>query len=207
MAVMKDLGNGADFGGVLERLEERRRDVNKYVYLLENLRGTKVSEDPAYQCVFESFYVIRFKDEKWLKACFDILEREKENAAVCFRRVLTEMREKTRRMEASFSSKIVATINPEKPVWDRWVLHNLGLKKVYGYGGGDKYLERCVARYHEICEATSAIVERGPGFRRWVSLLDAAHPEYASFTDTKKLDLFLWLSGRPSAQAKAQGTP
>jgi hypothetical protein len=30
----------------------------------------------------------------------------------------------------TFSSKLMATINPDKPVWDEFVLKNLGIKKL-----------------------------------------------------------------------------
>ena len=31
-------------------------------------------------------------------------------------------------IEASFSSKMLATIDPSKPIWDQYVLKNLGLQ-------------------------------------------------------------------------------
>jgi len=43
--------------------------------------------------------------------------------------VLDYFWQQSHRIEASFSSKLVATINPELPVWDKEVLRNLKLKK------------------------------------------------------------------------------
>ena len=193
MGPRRDLPSEKSFDGVFKSLAERRRDLQKYTYLLDVLRQTDTSTDIGFQSVFESFYVVRARNGEWLDACFTILEREKNNTAVCFESVLKELLCKTGRMEASFSSKIIATINPRLPVWDRWVLHNLNLKKVYGNSKDPRYLARCVDRYGQIHRTVTTIVKEGPNFHKWVSRLDEAYPAFAHFTEVKKLDLFLWL--------------
>jgi hypothetical protein len=50
---------------------------------------------------------------------------EHKNTPIIFKDALTYFYEKTRRIEASFSSKLLATINPNMPVWDVNVLNNL----------------------------------------------------------------------------------
>ena len=191
MGPISDLPGDAEFAGVIRSIDDRRRGLKKYVYLLERLRKTDVSSDIEYQSVFELFYVVRLRDGAWMDAYFKILEREKHNEAVCFESVLREMRCLTGRVEASFSSKIVATIDPDQPVWDRWALQNLNLNKVYGRSSDRKYVDRCVDRYAEICKAPKAIVQQGARFRKWSAMLDRHCKEYKGFTEVKKLDLLL----------------
>lgn len=193
MGPISDLPGDADFAEVIRSIDDRRRGIKKYVYLLERLRKTDVSSDIGYQSAFESFYVVRLRGGEWMDAYFEILEREKHNEAVCFESVLKKMWCATRRVEASFSSKLVATIDPDQPVWDRWALQNLNLKKVYGRSSDPKYVDRCVSRYAEICKVTKAIVQQGARFRKWTAMLDRHCPQYKGFTEVKKLDLFLWL--------------
>ena len=42
--------------------------------------------------------------------------------------ILNEIYQKTGNIEGSFTSKLLATINPNLPIWDQYVLKNIGLK-------------------------------------------------------------------------------
>lgn len=58
------------------------------------------------------------------------MERMKK-VNVSFEEVLQYLYSDLGRVEPSFSSKLVATIDDSKPVWDVHVLNNLGLKQPY----------------------------------------------------------------------------
>ena len=51
-------------------------------------------------------------------------------------------------MEASFSSKMLANIDASKPVWDKYVLQNLGLE-LTGKTPNEK-LDNAIALYRQI---------------------------------------------------------
>lgn len=55
------------------------------------------------------------------------MEREKSSASTAYGDVLREMHEFTGNVEASFASKMIATLHPDKPIWDSLVLARLGL--------------------------------------------------------------------------------
>lgn len=47
---------------------------------------------------------------------------------MAFGDVLREMHELTGNVEASFTSKMIATLHPDKPIWDNLVLARIGLR-------------------------------------------------------------------------------
>lgn len=47
---------------------------------------------------------------------------------MAFEDVLREMNEFTGNVEASFTSKMIATLHPDRPIWDSLVLARLGLR-------------------------------------------------------------------------------
>ena len=175
---------------VLEKLERYEKKLCRYNFLRENLKTTDVSTDREYQTRFKGYYRVRQKPPAWYEAFFLILEREKSNHRISFREVLEEMWDKTKRVEASFSSKLLATINPGKPVWDANVLGHLGLlaqsKKIGRLTIGKQDIESYRQRIAETVHIHSCIQEKAKatlqcaGFRQW------------KLRRIKKLDLFYW---------------
>ena len=65
---------------------------------------------------------------KYYAVYFNFMEKYKTKDVI-FEEVLRYFHSSFGRIEASFSSKLMATINPDKPVWDEFVLKNLGIIK------------------------------------------------------------------------------
>ena len=87
---------------------------------------TNIETDVDFQRTFNAFYRIR-RNEEWRKVYYHLFEELKENTP-SFECIIRYMYEKTGNIEASFSSKMLATLCPQKPIWDRYVVENLGLK-------------------------------------------------------------------------------
>ena len=175
-------------------LEERSRDLARYYYLQRSLLKDEVTSNRDFQKTFKSFYRMR-RGEGWCRVFFLILEREKHNHALSFRDVLEEIHRETGWVEASFSSKLAATVDGNLPVWDKYVLHNLGLKRPYSSMAPGRRMDRCVELYSRIQSWTSNAI-RQSAFAEWRRRFDRTFPSFRHFTDVKKLDLFLWQSGR-----------
>ena len=190
---------------VLSRLKAMKERLSDYAYTQSSLLDTNVSTDFEYQDVFGKFYVLKCQDGTWLRdgrwreIFFSILEHEKRNDKLSFQDVLKEIyhtaRHKQRQqIEASFSSKLLATVRPEMPVWDTWVLKNLGIEnpsdRKYDY---QKRIDKRDEIYSRIQDKMSKIIG-GVEFPEWKRRFDSTFPEYTHFTDTKKLDLYLWQS-------------
>lgn len=110
-------------------------------------------------------------------------EQHKYDKDLTYPTVLEALYSETGRVERSFSSKILATVRPELPVWDKYVLENLG-EAVPPYGS--RNLAKIIAAYDDICawyQSDEAL--------RLVPVFDAHFPNIP-ITNTKKIDFILW---------------
>jgi len=180
---------------VLGRLKTVETALDRYDYLQCSLWSCNVATSPDYRSAFIGYYRMGRRRRTWYDRFFSILERDKRGGAPSFRAVLEEILRETGRLEASFSSKLVATIDDNLPVWDRHVLDNLGLKAPPSRLDSERRLQRCVELYSSIRSWSSRAI-RQDGFGAWRSRFDCQFPRFRHFTDIKKLDLFLWQSRR-----------
>ena len=186
------------------KTSRNRNGLKRYCRLQESLSRVDVRSDRDFQRAFRSFYRV-MRGNEWCEPFFSILEREKNNPAPSFREALDEIHYRTGRVEASFSSKLVATIDANRPVWDRHVLANLGLRPPYSGMDTRRRLDRCSELYSKIRKWTSAAI-RQDSFAEWRRRFDGAFPQFKHFTDIKKLDLFLWQSRRSERSGHASGS-
>ena len=161
--------------------------LRKYIWLQAELRRRDVSGDREYQKCFNSFYRVR-RDSTWQRFFYRILERAKSDRS-SLSVVLRELHAATGRVEASFASKLVATIDPREPVIDSVVLKHLGLVLP-----GRKDLESRIAGIIAVRDAMAAafaeyfLTAEG---RHLLKRFRAVYPE-ARVTEVKMLDLVLW---------------
>ncbi len=99
----------------------RSLGLDKYA---EIMRGDPAS--PSFQWAFNGYYRIR-RNEEW-RNCYYALFLRARTECLNFSQIITALFQATGNVEASFSSKMLATIEPAKPIWDQYVLQNLGLE-------------------------------------------------------------------------------
>jgi hypothetical protein len=100
--------------------------LEKYLWLQNEVLKRDVSTDRDFQRRFNAFYRVR-RNTDWQKDFYKLLELNKKRE-ISLEEILISLYKKVGRVEASFASKLVATINPKKPVIDKIVFNNLGLK-------------------------------------------------------------------------------
>lgn len=161
--------------------------LRKYLWLQQELRRRDVSSDRDYRRRFCGFYRVR-RGPEWQDVYFRMLEREKERAPT-LSGVLAEIHAATGRVEASFASKLLATIDPRNPVIDSVVLMNLGLA-LRSNGNFDTRLRHVVSVYERMAAEFAAALASPEG-RYLVTRFGEAYPD-AEVSDVKKLDLVLW---------------
>ena len=110
---------------VIETRIAESMGFDKYKQIMEMVLKTDVSSDPEFQRTFNGFYRVR-RNAEWRKAYYDLFEKVKVNNP-SFEFIIKTMHEATGNIEASFSSKMLATINPDMPIWNRYVVQNLCL--------------------------------------------------------------------------------
>lgn len=98
-----------------------------YARIQRTVRETDVSSDADFQRLYNRFYRVR-RNAEWQSHYYAIMEQEKVNPSTAFGDVLCEMHELTGNVEASFTSKMIATLHPDKPIWDSLVLARIGLR-------------------------------------------------------------------------------
>lgn len=158
----------------------------KYCWLQDNLYQVDVSADREFQRRYNGFYRVR-RNAQWQWHYFALLERSRA-ASITFEEALSQLLAATGRLEASFASKLVATINPNLPVIDKFVLENLGLR-LPRYSQCDRktkvveVYDRLISSFHDFAKTDegNALTTR----------FQEIYPE-ANLTTAKMIDLVLW---------------
>lgn len=179
----------ADIDAVLDRIKESH--LSRYDYLQRALLTTNVASDTTYQSTYKGYYQMRQRSREWYDFYFSLLEREKRNSTVSFREVLGEVYRTKRRVEPSFSSKLVATIRPELPVYDKHVRENLSLAIPRSNEPSEVRVRKFVDVYSRLSTQMAEHVQSHV-FQELKGRFDNRFSAYAHFTDVKKLDLLLW---------------
>src|SRR3989338_9395340 len=111
---------------IREALSRIKKGLGQYLWIQEEFDKRDASRNREFQRAFNAFYRVR-RNSEWQKEFYQLLEANKKKK-MNFGSVLLALYKKTGRMDSSFASKLVATINPEMPVIDKVVCKNLGLK-------------------------------------------------------------------------------
>ena len=159
-----------------------------YARIQRTVRETDVSSDADFQRFYNRFYRVR-RNAEWQARYYAIMEREKANPSMAFGDVLREMHELTGNVEASFASKMIATLHPDRPIWDSLVLARLGLR-LKG-ATAQARLENAVEVYGEIVSWYETYLATEDAERN-IRLFDELLPTYAWLTPVKKVDFLLW---------------
>lgn len=186
-----------DVHKLLGRITESH--LRRYVSLQGGLAARDVGCDREYQRIFKGFYKMGRRDEAWYDYYFGLLQASKLDKSITFGQVLERIYADREQVEASFSSKLVATIRPQLPVYDKHVRDNLSLEIPPTHWPAGKRLAAMLGMYQEL-EAKVAALVRDPIFAATLRpAFDAHHPAYAHISDVKKLDLLLWQHRRTRA--------
>ena len=160
---------------------------DKYRQIMETVRKTDVSSDPVFQRTFNAFYRIR-RNAEWRKAYYDLFEIAKDNDP-SFEYIIRTLYERTGNIEASFSSKMLATINSDMLIWDRYVVENLCLK-MKGKTK-EEQLECAVDLYDQMVRWYDGFLKTQNG-RECITEFDRTLPGFVWMSDVKKIDFYLW---------------
>ncbi len=161
--------------------------LGKYCRIQNALKTTDVAHHPEFQRSFNGFYRIR-RDTTWRRSFYSLLEDQKSSRR-SFAAVLEALRTATGRVEASFVSKLVASVDPDQPVIDFFVLKNLGLR-LSSAGTVEARVARIVDVHAQIGLAFSEYLKTDMGTyltKRFEEIYPDRH-----LTRIKMLDLTLW---------------
>lgn len=169
---------------ILEEALSRSFGLPRYIEIM-----TGNPETPEFQIMFNGYYKVR-RNTDWQSKYYALFTEAKKNPEnFTFERILRKLYEETLMVEASFSSKMLATIDPSKPIWDRYVLKNLGLQ-LRGKDAESK-LENAIDLYSKIEEWYNSYLNSSEG-KENIRVFDLMLPDYAAISNIKKIDCLLW---------------
>lgn len=191
-----------------EAMLQSLHDACSYHSYKRTLDLTKnIAEDMDYQKNFTNYYRVR-RDGGWLQEFYKFFEENKNNKEITFEEIIRHLSNvehkvkqtsknptgKAKTVEASFASKMLATINPNHPIWDSRVLRCLNIKidDTLDY---DSKINKCINVYQQIEDDIAAFVETTEG-KQCIELFDVTFPSCVDFSSYKKVDFYLWNLGK-----------
>ena len=161
--------------------------LEKYQWLQQQfLANVNSHGDAVFQRRFNQFYRVR-RSAAWQSSYFALMGRARREALE-FNVVLDALQLAINRLEASFVSKLIATINPELPVIDKFVLQNVGLA-LPAQNATNR--AAAIVQIHFTLQASFNTYLQSPDGQYLVSKFNQQYPN-SGITDVKKLDLVLW---------------
>jgi hypothetical protein len=173
---------------IIAAIEKAREGIGQYLDIMRMLPTVNVSTNRAFQRRFNHFYRIRQRSEGWYTEYYSLMERGKRNPPH-FEDVLDHLHTTLGRYEPSFSSKLAATLAPDEPVWDQYVIRNIG-QKAPAYSSSRK-IEKAKAIFKEIRRWYWERLESPEG-KLMLEVFNELVGEHDQITDIKKIDFVLW---------------
>ena len=161
--------------------------IERYRFIIEKVRRVDVSLDEGFQKTYENFYTLGRYPKEFRRDYFAYMERCK-GIKPSFEETLSYFL-KYGTLEVSFSSKLVHTLDPEQPIWDRNVTDRHFGYKIPAYGTKDRE-KKILDRYKRYKRDFLKYVASDDG-KTVIRAFDEAFPENG-FTDLKKVDFVLW---------------
>lgn len=162
--------------------------IEKYLALMELHGKVNVTTDPSFQRAYNGFYRMRQRTASYYQAYYALMEQLRGSKPT-FDYVLDALHMATGRFEPSFASKMIATLNPDKPVWDKFVLQNLGMTPPASHRKTKiDDAKKCYSAIEGWYKAFLASAEGA----NWIMQFNQLVPSHAKLTNLKKVDLILW---------------
>jgi hypothetical protein len=179
-----------DDNHILAAIINAKKGISQYLEIMELFPKSNVAMDHNFQRKYNAFYRVRQRNENWYRVYYQFMEDQKGHN-ISFTEVLHYFKMKLGRYEPSFSSKLLATHNPDMPVWDVHVQSNIDLKPPPYYSS--KKFELAQSAYQKI-QAWYKDFECSPEGEKIINMFDNLIIESKFITNTKKIDFVLWQS-------------
>lgn len=196
------MGQVAGDESALESL--RQTAIDRYLWLQDNVGHADLSAEGDFARRFCTFYRVRRSKKTWRPPYFAYMKELRAlrdrgdplpSFGIALRHLATNLpltASGKERVEASFTSKLLATLAPDKPVWDKLILDHFKLN-VPDPNGVDR-IAAAIAKFESIeCGIRKELAhtswpERRASFDRAFRDRDVE----TRITDIKALDLLIW---------------
>lgn len=114
----------------LKIFEQNQKSNRRYLKIMRIFQDPSQPLDREFQKLFNGFYRVR-RGTDWQEACYHIMEMHRTDPSVTFPQLLNELTYHTGKVDFSFATKILHTINPHMPIYDSIIATNLALWNNY----------------------------------------------------------------------------
>ena len=174
----------AEIDAALPRLQ---RGLPQYLWLQSQVANSReFHRDAVFRRRYNHFYRVR-RGANWQEVFYGLMGRAKTEQ-LGFGAILNELKNATNRYEASFASKLIATMDPSKPIIDAMVLKNLDLR-LPPFTSADRSLGICIV-YSKLISLFTAFLNTEMG-EHLVNAFNRTYPN-SNISRVKMLDLVLW---------------
>jgi hypothetical protein len=173
---------------ITNAVRKAAKGIDQYIEIMELLPTVDVSNHAGFQKKYNAFYRVRQRPISWYQNYYSILESSKKSQPT-FEQIIDKLNEVMGRYEPSFSSKLVSTIDPSKPIWDIHILKNTG-HTAPPYNSKDK-IQLAKKAYLSIEEWYKNILTSDNG-KMYIDIFDELVPHQDKITNLKKIDFILW---------------
>ena len=179
---------GIDTVNLVENIVSKALHIKDYTEIISTFSARNLSTDHNFQKTFNRFYVVR-RNQAWRDVYYSFFEDNKHRKDLTFSEILYHLYDNTGQIEHSFSSKLLATINPEFPIWDSYVLNHIGL--VLEGRTKAEQLQNRVKLYDDIMLWYTDFLKTEDA-KEAISIFDGIMPHYTHLTPVKKIDYIIW---------------
>ena len=145
-----------------------------------------------YRKKFNAYYRVRQRSSEWYDRYYELMENQK-NSNLSFEMILRQLLP-FGALEVSFSSKLLSTIDTQKPIWDQYVLKSLNLFNEwmsYSQLPQEERLQKAVYIYDRIEKWYDQFLNSQVG-KECIAKFDKELPQYSkTISNTKKIDFML----------------
>lgn len=169
---------------------EFAKALQKYLHLQTLIQsGPAFHEDPAFRKEYNTFYKLR-RDSNWQQAFYQAMA-DTEAQQLPFKAVLTQLHTATGLYEASFASKLYATLNPTAPIIDSVALSFLEIQLPLAAEKNHYTRINGIDRVHQDLTARYADFLQTPVGKYLVSAFRRIYPDATAMPREKMLDMVL----------------
>lgn len=183
-----------DHKTVLAEALDNAFHLQEYCSLIERINTDDFKATPEFRKSFNAFFTVRQRKPSWYDCYYSLMEQQKTTPK-SFEELLRILYAENHTIEVSFVSKMMAAVNPELPIWDRYVIQNLGFLNEwerFRQKTAEERIRKAVEIYDAIIHWYQEFLASENG-KLCVRCFDEAVPEYKNrISDVKKIDYWLW---------------
>jgi hypothetical protein len=169
-------------------VKKAEKGLEQYTQIMSLFPNIDVSKDASFQKEFRGFYKFMFLDENFIVDYFSFLQEHKNNSPD-FIDTLKYFQEKYDKFFYSYVSKMLATIDPNLPIWDLPVCFMLNFKNPDSELSNKRKITKAKEIYELLTEWYNYFIPSEEGCK-WINFFDDIYPD-SNITSIKKIDFIL----------------